>query len=101
MAALPRAKNSRNPFMAVVTSGLAGPRVIRAAPNGDLFVADSESNSVRVYRISAGSAKPAKDEVCASDLNKPFGLAFYPLGPSPEWIYVANTNGIVRNPIKW
>ena len=28
-----------------VVSGLAGPRVIRTAPNGDLFVADSMSNA--------------------------------------------------------
>lgn len=84
----------------LVTSGLAGPRVIRTAPNGDLFVADSEFNSVRVYRIPVGSAKPTKDEVFASGLNKPFGIAFYPLGPNPEWIYVANTNGIVRFPYK-
>ena len=84
----------------MVTSGLAGPRVIRTAPNGDLFVADSESNSVRVYRIPAGSAKPTKDEIFASGLNSPFGIAFYPLGSDPEWVYVANTNGVVRFPYK-
>jgi glucose/arabinose dehydrogenase len=84
----------------MVTSGLAGPRVIRTAPNGDLFVADSESNSVRVYRIPAGSAKPTKDEIFASGLNRPFGIAFYPLGSDPEWVYVANTDGVVRFPYK-
>ena len=34
----------------------------------------------------------------ASGLNRPFGIAFYPLGADPEWVYVANTDGIVRFP---
>jgi len=80
----------------MVTSGLAGPRAIRTAPNGDLFVADSKSNLVRVYRIPAGTSKPDKDQVFASGLNKPYGIAFYPLGPNPEWVYFANTDGVVR-----
>jgi len=83
----------------MVASGLAGPRAIRFAPNGDLFVADSASNTVRVLRVGAGSAKPA-DEVFASGLYQPFGIAFYPLGPNPEWVYVANSDGVVRFPYK-
>jgi glucose/arabinose dehydrogenase len=44
----------------MVASGLAGPRAIRVAPNGDLFVADSTSNTVRVLRIPAGNTRPTK-----------------------------------------
>ena len=84
----------------LVASGLAGPCVIRVAPNGDLFVADSEANTIRVYRIASGSARPVKSETYASGLNKPFGIAFYPLGPNPEWVYVANTDGVIRFPYK-
>jgi glucose/arabinose dehydrogenase len=84
----------------MVTSGLANPRVIRVAPNGDLFVADSGSNTVRVLRVPAGSAKPTKDEVFASGLYQPFGIAFYPLGPNPEWVYIANSDSVVRYPYK-
>ena len=84
----------------LIASGLAGPRVIRVAPNGDLFVADSEANSIGVYRVHSGSARPAKSEIYASGLNKPFGIAFYPLGPNPEWVYIANTDGVVRFPYK-
>ncbi len=80
----------------MVTSGLANPRAMRVAPNGDLFLADSMSNTVRLYRIPQGSAKPTDDEVFASGLHQPFGIAFYPLGPNPEWVYVANSNGLVR-----
>jgi glucose/arabinose dehydrogenase len=84
----------------LIASGLAGPRVIRPAPNGDLFVADSEANSIRIYRVPSGRARPVKSEIYASGLNKPFGIAFYPLGPNPEWLYVANTDGVVRFPYK-
>ena len=84
----------------LVASGLAGPCVIRVAPDGDLFVSDSEANTIRVYRIPSGTARPVKSDVYASGLNKPFGIAFYPLGPNPEWVYVANTDGVVRFPYK-
>ena len=54
----------------LVTTDPHKPRVIRVAPNGDLFVADSMFNSVRVLRVPAGSAKPEKDEVFASGLKR-------------------------------
>jgi glucose/arabinose dehydrogenase len=84
----------------MVASGLANPRAIRLAPNGDLFVADSMSNSVYILRVPAGSATPAKKEVFADGLYQPFGIAFYPLGPNPEWIYIANSDGVVRFPYR-
>jgi len=84
----------------LVTTDPRKPRVIRVAPNGDLFVADSMLNSVRVLRVPAGSAQPAKDEVFASGLKQPYGIAFYPLGPNPRWVYVANADGVVRFPYK-
>jgi glucose/arabinose dehydrogenase len=31
-----------------------------------------------------------------SDLSKPFGIAFYPPGPSPQWIYIGETDAVVR-----
>jgi glucose/arabinose dehydrogenase len=84
----------------MVASGIASPRAIRLAPNGDLFVADSASNTVRVLRVQAGSATPTQNGVFASGLYQPFGIAFYPLGPNPEWIYIANSDSIVRFPYK-
>ena len=84
----------------MVTSGLAQARVIRVAPNGDLFVANSSANEVRVYRVSPGSAKPTVSQVFATGLSQPYGIAFYPPGPDPAWIYIANSNGVVRYPYK-
>jgi glucose/arabinose dehydrogenase len=84
----------------MVASGYASPRAIRVAPNGDLFVAASASNTIRVLRVPSGTASPTKNEVFASGLTQPFGIAFYPLGPNPEWVYVANSDGVVRFPYK-
>jgi glucose/arabinose dehydrogenase len=84
----------------LVTSDLRNTRAIRVAPNGDLFVASSMSNTVHVMRIPAGRAKPEKLTVFASGLKQPFGIAFYPLGPNPRWVYVANSDGLVRFPYK-
>ena len=81
-------------------SGLKNPRLIRSAPNGDLFVAESQANLIRVFRQSKDGSKPDVNEVYSSDLKQPFGIAFYPLGPNPQYIYVGNTESIVRFPYK-
>lgn len=80
----------------LITSGIDNPRVVRVAPNGDLFVADSEANQIRVYRLTKDSAKPAENGIFAGGLNQPYGIAFYPLGNDPQWVYVANSDSIVR-----
>jgi len=84
----------------VVASHLAQPRVIRPAPNGDLFVANSSADEVRVYRVPSGSATPTVSEVYSQGLHQPYGIAFYPIGPNPKWIYIANSNGVVRFPYR-
>jgi glucose/arabinose dehydrogenase len=38
--------------------------------------------------------------VFAEGLDRPFGIAFYPAGPNPQWVYVANTNSVIRFPYK-
>jgi glucose/arabinose dehydrogenase len=83
----------------LVASGIEGPRVIRVAPNGDLFVAASNANQVHVFRMGKESAKPEKHEIFASGLNQPYGIAFYPLD-NPQWVYVANSDSVVRFPYK-
>jgi len=80
----------------LVTSDLHKPRVIRIAPNGDLFVADSMFNTVHVLRVAPGGAKPIRNVIYATGLRQPFGIAFYPLGPNPRWVYIANSDGVVR-----
>src|ERR1700730_9746431 len=79
-------------------TGLDDPRMIRTAPNGDFFVADSRTGDVRVFRGIIAEGKPEQAEVFATGLNRPFGINFYPPGPDPHWIYVGNTDAVVRFP---
>src|SRR3954452_3781340 len=79
---------------------LDAPRLIRAAPNGDLFVAETGRDRVRVLRGVDAAGKAQEVEVFAAGLNKPFGIAFYPLGPDPQYVYVGNTDSIVRFPYR-
>ncbi len=78
--------------------GLNNPRSIRTAPNGDLFVAESQPGDIRIYRGVTKDGKPEKSEVFATGLDMPFGIAFYPPGPNPKWVYVGNTGSVVRFP---
>jgi glucose/arabinose dehydrogenase len=80
--------------------GLSGPRQMRLAPNGDIFVAETGPGRIRVLRAADGAAKPSVNEIFASGLKQPFGIAFYPNGDNPQWVYVANTDGVVRFPYK-
>jgi len=75
--------------------GLSGPRIIRTAPNGDIFVVETQTGRIRVLRTPDGASKPATNEIYASGLKQPFGLAFFP-GDNPQWLYVANTGSVVR-----
>jgi glucose/arabinose dehydrogenase/beta-lactamase superfamily II metal-dependent hydrolase len=81
-------------------SGLDNPRLVRTAPNGDLFVAESDPGRVRVIRGRGPDGGARTVSTFAMGLNQPFGIAFYPLGPNPEWVYVGNTDSIVRFPYK-
>ncbi|QPF81800.1 sorbosone dehydrogenase family protein [Bradyrhizobium genosp. L] len=77
-------------------SGLSGPRIIRTAPNGDIFVVETGTGRIRILRSAAGATRSATNEVFASGLNRPFGIAFFPSGDDPQWLYVANTDSVVR-----
>lgn len=77
-------------------TGLDFPREIRKAPNGDLFVAENHKGMVRVFRGLGSDGKPQKSSVFATGLHEPFGIAWYPLGDNPRWVYVANTDSVVR-----
>lgn len=79
-------------------TGLDNPRLIRTAPNGDLFVAESRPGRIKVFRGISKDGKAEKVEVFASGLRQPFGIAFYPPGPNPKYVYVANTDSVVRFP---
>ncbi|HWF00233.1 MAG TPA: PQQ-dependent sugar dehydrogenase [Caulobacteraceae bacterium] len=75
-------------------------RQIRIAPNGDIFVARSSSGAVEVLRAQDGASAPTQREVFAQGLRLPYGLAFWPPGPNPQWVYVGEVNRVVRFPYR-
>ena len=77
---------------------LTNPRMVRIAPNGDLFVVESSADRVRVLRDTDGDGKPDVVQIFAEGLKQPFGLAFYPPGKAAQWVYVANTDAVLRFP---
>ncbi len=77
---------------------LDNPRLIRTAPNGDIFLAESETGKIVILRGVGADGKAQTVSVFATGLHQPFGIAFYPLGPNPEYLYVGDTDQIVRFP---
>ncbi len=71
------------------------PRQIRVAPNGDIFVAETDAGRITILRAADGAAKPATTSAFAEGLDRPFGIAFYPAA-NPKWVYIANNNTVVR-----
>jgi len=81
-------------------SGLDNPRLLRTAPNGDIFLAEGSAGKILIFRGIAPDGKPRETSVFASGLNRPYGIAFYPPGDNPQWVYVGNTNSVVRFPYR-
>jgi glucose/arabinose dehydrogenase len=85
---------------ALYADALQNPRLIRVSPNGDLFVAESAPGRIRVYRGVGSDGRAQTAEVFATGLTRPFGIAFYPPGPDPKYVYVGNTDSVVRFPFQ-
>jgi cytochrome c2 len=83
----------------VFASDQKGARAMRLAPNGDIFLTETAVGAVKVLRPSADGATATSVETFAQGLNLPFGMAFYP-AKNPKWLYVAETNRVVRYPYK-
>jgi glucose/arabinose dehydrogenase len=79
-------------------SDLDNPRLIRTAPNGDVFVAESGPGRILILRGISSDGRVQTSSVFAEGLKQPFGINFYPPGPDPKYIYVANTGSVVRFP---
>ncbi len=77
---------------------LDNPRLITTAPNGDYFVAESDPGKILIFRGIGADGKPQQTETFASGLKQPYGIAFYPPGANPQWVYVGDTDAVVRFP---
>jgi glucose/arabinose dehydrogenase len=92
-------KAPRGFLVELLATGLDNPRLIRVSPSGDLFIAESGPGRIRVFRPAQEGGK-SEISIFAQDLHEPFGIAFWPLGPNPRYVYVANTDSVVRFPYR-
>jgi glucose/arabinose dehydrogenase len=80
-------------------TGLKDPRQMKIAPNGDIFLAESGGNRIRVISSAAGSEQATGATVFASNLpERPYGIAFYPPGNDPHYVYIATEGHVLRYP---
>jgi len=77
-------------------AGLENPRTLRTAPNGDIFLAETDPGRIRVFHGVTADGKPEQSAIFVSGLKQPYGLAFYPPGPDPRWLYVGSAAQVVR-----
>ena len=71
--------------------GLRSPRWLTVAPSGDVFVTESYGGRIVVLRDADGSGVEDERHIFASGLRLPHGMAF-----QGDWLYVANTDSVVR-----
>jgi glucose/arabinose dehydrogenase len=77
---------------------LDNPRTLRTAPNGDIFLAETDPGRILVFRGMTSDGKPEQTAIFARGFKNPYGLAFYPPGPDPQWLYVGSEGEVVRIP---
>jgi glucose/arabinose dehydrogenase len=67
------------------------PRWLALAPNGDVFVAESQGKRLSILRDSNGDGTVDQRFIFAEGLNAPFGMAFW-----HDYLYVGNNNAVIR-----
>ncbi len=88
--------NNQAPSVPAAPSTFREPRLLRTAPNGDIFLSDSRGDKIFVLRGVRPDGKAQVISTFAAGLNLPFGINFYPAGPHPKWVYIGNTDSVVR-----
>ncbi len=82
----------------LLAQGLFVPRRLTFAPNPtasryDVFVSESKANRVSVLRVQNG--RVTSKSVFTRSVRQPYGLAFW-----NNWLYVGNTDSVVRFPYR-
>jgi len=93
--AAPMQRADNKEYMQLSNGTFTMPRLIRSAPNGDLFLADSGAGTVFVLRGVGANGRAAMIAKFATGLDHPFGIAFYP-AKNPKYVYVGNATTIQR-----
>ena len=92
----PHERSASGEHMKLSSGTFTQPRLIRTAPNGDLFLADSGAGTIFILRGVAPNGRAATIEKFATGLDHPFGITFYPSGPNPQYVYIGNATTIQR-----
>ena len=101
MIAAASSQNNQAPSVPTAPSTFREPRLLRTAPNGDIFLSDSHGDKIFVLRGVGPDGKAQTISTFATKgLNLPFGINFYPAGPNPKWVYIGNTDSVIRFPYK-
>src|SRR5260370_5886498 len=80
-------------------SELDNPRLIRTAPNGEIFLAQTNPGVVKIFRGVTADGKAAETEVFATGFKNPFGVPFYPPRPTPQCSSIGTTTPLHPYPI--
>ncbi len=83
--------------VSLFSKDLDGPRNMRTAPNGDLYVVESGKGRVSVFRNQGGKLSATRETFAEGQkdgMNEPFGIAF-----QGAYVYVANVGSVVRIPV--
>ncbi len=75
----------------IFADNLQAPRMLTLAPNGDIFVAQSNAGSILVLRDTDNDGSPDQRSVYAEGLRRPFGMAF-----QNGYLYVGEEGRVVR-----
>src|SRR5688572_27232119 len=74
-------------------TGLQFPRAMKLAPNGDIFLTETNVGRVKVMRPSKDGAKAETIEIFAQGLVQPYGIELFP-AKNPQWVYIAEMNRV-------
>jgi glucose/arabinose dehydrogenase len=75
----------------VFATNFRQPRLLTAAPNGDIFLADTGAGEIIVLRDPQHTGGAQEREVFVSGMRRPFGIAF-----REDYVYIGNSNELVR-----
>jgi glucose/arabinose dehydrogenase len=75
----------------VFATNFRRPRLLTAAPNGDIFLADTGAGEIIVLRDPRHTGGAQAREVFVGDMRRPFGIAF-----REDYVYIGNSNELVR-----
>lgn len=84
----------------LVAQGLDGPRTLRTAPNGDVFIAETDGGRVLVLRAGADGRPEGPPREFAKGLREPYGIAFFPPGAESTAVYVSQPDRVLRYPYR-